>query len=156
MPPTLIVLLAGGAMLLLLGLARLVVQQLSPMPAQLGVRDGWLVDCPATPNCVSSQAPPADAVHRVEPLPYAADPAAAREQLLAVLDGLPRTRLIANEPRYVHAEVRSLVWGFVDDVEFFIDEPAGVVHVRSASRLGRGDMGVNRARAEAIRRAFNP
>lgn len=68
---------------------------------------------------------------------------------------MPRTRIRRDEAAYLHAEFRSLIFRFVDDVEFLLDADAGVIHVRSASRLGYSDLGVNRRRVEAIRQAFS-
>jgi uncharacterized protein (DUF1499 family) len=90
----------------------------------------------------------------MDPIPYRGTPEEAKKRLLQVLAGLPRTRVVKEEPGYLHAECRSLVFRFVDDVELEIDEAAKVVHFRSASRLGRSDFGVNRKRMEEIRRAF--
>jgi uncharacterized protein (DUF1499 family) len=122
-------------------------------PANLGVHDGRLADCADTPNCVCSQAD--DAAHRVEPLPYQGRPAEAMARLRAVLDAQPRTRVVTSAENYLHAECTSLLFRFVDDVEFLLDPTAGVIHCRSASRAGRGDLGVNRRRIEAIRLAFS-
>ena len=62
-----------------------------------------------------------------------------------------RATVIRHEGNYLYAEFRSKLMGYVDDVEFTYDEKAGLLHLRSASRLGRRDYGVNRARAEALR-----
>ena len=66
-------------------------------------------------------------------------------------DDMPRATIVRHEPDYLYAEFRSRRMGFVDDVEFTYDDRAGLIQVRSASRLGRGDLGVNRKRIEAIR-----
>jgi uncharacterized protein (DUF1499 family) len=75
-------------------------------------------------------------------------------RLKAVLAGLPRTRVVAEEADYLHAECTSLIFRFVDDLEFSVDRLEKKIHVRSASRVGKYDFGVNRRRVEAIRRAF--
>lgn len=149
-----ILLTAVVAVAVLFVLGRLFVQYRSPMPGDLGVREGELVDCPDTPNCVSTQAPPENSGQRVEPIPYAGDMDEARRQLVAIIGDMPRARVIADEPHYIHAEFRSLVWGFVDDVEFFLDDDSGLIHSRSAARLGYSDLDVNRDRYETIRQAF--
>lgn len=115
--------------------------------------DGRLAPCPPTPNCVISEAG-ADAGHAVAPLPLG-DPATVRDSLAAVVGGFPRAEVVEARDDYLRATFTSRVWRFVDDVEFRPDPAAGVVHVRSASRVGRGDMGVNRARVEAIRAAWS-
>jgi uncharacterized protein (DUF1499 family) len=71
-----------------------------------------------------------------------------------VIEAMPRTKLIRVTPEYLHVEFKSAVFGFVDDVEFAIGESPGVIHVRSASRLGYWDMGANRRRVERIREEF--
>ena len=121
----------------------------APRASAPGVRDGKLSPCPSSPNCVSSQAQ--DERHRVEPLPYAGSGKEAMASLASVLRALPRTTVVTAAEGYLHAESRSAVFGFVDDVELLLDEAAKVVHVRSASRVGRSDLGVNRRRVEAIR-----
>ncbi|HIK44094.1 MAG TPA: DUF1499 domain-containing protein [Leptolyngbyaceae cyanobacterium M65_K2018_010] len=122
-------------------------------PANLGVRDGHLAACPASPNCVVSQGA-TDAVHAIEPLPYEGDPARAMARLEAILRALPRTAIIERRDDYLYAEFTSRWMGYVDDGEFYLDPKASVIQVRSASRLGESDLGVNRNRIEAIRSAF--
>ena len=108
-----------------------------------------LKPCPATPNCVSSKA--GDATHRVEPFPFtgAAADSLARVKVAAL--SFPRTRVVEEAPGYVRITFTSAVFRFVDDVEFETDDAAHMVHVRSASRVGSSDFGVNRKRVEAIR-----
>lgn len=77
------------------------------------------------------------------------------ERLRQVLRAMPRVQIRSDRAGYLHAEFRSLILRFVDDVEFLIDVKAGVIHVRSASRLGYSDLGVNRSRVETIRTAFD-
>jgi uncharacterized protein (DUF1499 family) len=117
-----------------------------------GVVGGKLRPCPKTPNCVSST--DADPAHHIEPLGFIDDPDIAMSRLKTVLAGQKRTRLVAQEADYLHAECSSLVFRFVDDVEFYLDRLEKKIHVRSASRAGKYDFGVNRRRVEAIRQAF--
>jgi uncharacterized protein (DUF1499 family) len=121
-------------------------------PTDLGVRDGRLAPPPRKPNCVSSQADPGDAVHHVAPLKLEGDSAGAMKRLRAVVEGMPRTKVIESRADYLYAEFSTALMGYVDDVEFYCDGRA--IHVRSASRLGHSDLGVNRKRVEAIRAAF--
>ena len=123
-------------------------------PANLGVRDGRLAPPRATPNNVSSQAPQEDAEHYIAPLKFRGNGAEALVALRTVIDAMQRTRIVRHEGDYLYAEFRSKLMGYVDDVEFVVAEKEGVIHVRSASRLGRRDYGVNRARVEAVRRRF--
>lgn len=120
-------------------------------PANIGVKGGRLAPCRRSPNCVSSQADPADAVHYIAPIPYRGAPVEAMEAVREVVERMPRTRIVRHDSDYLYAEFRSKLMGFVDDVEFFYDGKAGVIQLRSASRLGRRDFGVNRTRIEAIR-----
>jgi len=120
-------------------------------PGNLGLHDGRLAPCRRTPNCVSSQADPADSVHYIAPIPFKGAPVEAMAAVRKALDDMPRATIVRHEPDYLYAEFRSRLMGFVDDVEFAYDDKAGVIQLRSASRLGRGDLGVNRKRMEAIR-----
>ncbi|HYN44470.1 MAG TPA: DUF1499 domain-containing protein, partial [Candidatus Limnocylindrales bacterium] len=116
-------------------------------PSSLGVTEGRLAPCPGSPNCVSSEATAAE--QRVEPLRYDGDAAQARARLLEVLNGMERVRIVQSTDDYLHAEFRSAVFGFVDDVEFYFSPP-GTIQVRSASRTGYSDFGVNRQRVETV------
>ncbi|MBI3899102.1 MAG: DUF1499 domain-containing protein [Gammaproteobacteria bacterium] len=118
----------------------------------LGVNDGRLAACPASPNCVSSQA--ADAEHSIEPLAYVSSPMEARTRLKQVIAAMPRTRLVSETDNYLHYEFTTRILRFVDDVEFYFDDNARRIQVRSASRVGHSDFGVNRKRVETVRRAF--
>jgi uncharacterized protein (DUF1499 family) len=120
-------------------------------PSSLGVTAGRLAPCPGSPNCVSSEA--AADEQRVEPLRYDGDAAQARARLLDVLNGMDRARIVQSTDDYVHVEFRSAVFGFVDDVEFYFSPP-GTLQVRSASRTGYYDFGVNRERVETLRARF--
>lgn len=120
-------------------------------PESLGVTAGRLAPCKPTPNCVSSQADPGDATHYIAPFVTRDDPAETFARLKRVVGATERVSIVSDERDYVYAEFRSRVFGFVDDVEFWMDSRAGVIQVRSASRLGSSDLGVNRARIERIR-----
>ncbi len=122
-------------------------------PDDLGLIDGRLGPCPSSPNCVASDA--ADADHQVEPLRYQGDPAGVWTALTSVLTDLPRTTIVTSDDQYLHAEVSSRLFGFVDDVEFHLRPGEGLIAVRSASRIGYSDMGVNAERIETIRQALN-
>jgi uncharacterized protein (DUF1499 family) len=119
-------------------------------PDNLGVTDGRLAPCPSSPNCVSSQA---SGEHFVEPLALKGSPAQTQALLKQVLLSEPRTRLVEENSGYLRAEFTSSLLRFVDDVEFLIDDQA--VAVRSASRLGHSDLGVNRKRVEHLRQRLH-
>lgn len=118
-------------------------------PNNLGVNNGKLAPCPNSPNCVSSQS--SDVGHSIAPLTYNSTPEEAIAKLKSVIESLPRTKIITQSNDYLYAEFKSALMGFVDDVEFYLDRKANVIQVRSASRLGQSDLGVNRKRIETIR-----
>jgi uncharacterized protein (DUF1499 family) len=120
-------------------------------PANLGVKGGRLAACPGSPNCVSSQADPADGTHYIAPIAFKGDGRAAWRALRETVAASERVKIVGEQDGYLRAEFATKFLGFVDDVEFVLDAPARVIHVRSASRLGYRDFGVNRARIEALR-----
>jgi uncharacterized protein (DUF1499 family) len=123
-------------------------------PTNIGIVSGKLAPCPASPNCVSSFSQ--DAEHQIEPLAYTSAPAEAMAKLKGAIESSPKTKIITATDNYLYAEFTSALMGFVDDVEFLVDDGAKVIHVRSASRLGQSDLGVNRKRIETIRAQLNP
>jgi uncharacterized protein (DUF1499 family) len=122
------------------------------VPTNLGFRDGRLAECPPTPNCVSSRAE--DERHRVEPLALDGDVGAAMARLKEILERMPRTRVVDATDTYLHAEATSRVWGYVDDLELLAVPGAHEIHLRSASRTGTSDLGVNRRRVRALAAAW--
>jgi uncharacterized protein (DUF1499 family) len=136
----------------LLSLGILVAGCTGSRPMTLGVHDGKLAPCPASPNCVSSQSN--DKNHAVEPIPFSGTSAETMADLKKVLFGMPRARTVTATETYLHAEFTSALFRFVDDVEFWFDESARTVHLRSASRIGSSDFGVNRKRVEDLQAAM--
>jgi uncharacterized protein (DUF1499 family) len=130
-------------------------------PAQLGLRDGKLKPPSQTPNSASSQAelwPVTEyAVEyaKVEPLRFSGDPAAAMGRLRDVLNAWPDAYIVEDSSDYIAVEFETRWLRFVDDADFLLDPEARVIHVRSKSRLGRKDFGVNRKRVEALRRKLD-
>ncbi len=122
-------------------------------PQTLGVNEGHLSPCPSSPNCVSSRTSNTD--HAIAPISFkqAIPLADAMQALKQALLSLPRTEIINETPTYLYAEATTKIMRFVDDVEFLFEDKAMIteVHVRSASRLGYRDFGVNRERIELIR-----
>jgi len=116
-------------------------------PGNLGVKDGRLAACKPTPNCVSSQADSSDREHYIAPIAYSG----TMHELRRAVESMTRASVIREEGNYLYAEYKSALLGYVDDVELLLDEKAALVHVRSASRLGRSDFGVNRKRMEELR-----
>jgi uncharacterized protein (DUF1499 family) len=123
-------------------------------PNTLGVKEGKLASCPKSPNCVVSQGQE-DAEHAIAPLQYEGDRTTAMARLVDIIGGMPRTKIIQQTEDYLYAEFTSQWMGFVDDVEFYLPDNPGIIHVRSASRLGESDLGVNRQRIESVRSQFN-
>lgn len=121
-------------------------------PARVGVHNGALPPPPSTPNAVSSDA--RTPIHFIDPLCFKGSPAVAMSALERIVASLPRTRIVSSENGYLRAEAASAVFGFVDDLEFLVDEGRSIIHVRSAARIGYSDFGVNRQRIELIRRRF--
>lgn len=147
-----VLLLAAGQWGLLAGRA----------PANLGVRDGKLKPPSRTPNSVSSQAalwPEGDYAStyaRIEPLPVRGDGVAAIARLHRLLAAWPGARAVEQRPDYLRVEFRTRLLRFTDDAEFWFDPATHAIQLRSASRLGRKDFGVNRARIEALRAKWDP
>jgi len=107
--------------------------------------EGKLAPCPNSPNCVSTQS--SDAKHAIEALPFRGSRADTMARILRVVDKMERTTIITRREDYLHVEYRTKM-GFVDDVEFYLEEQTQTVHFRSASRVGYSDLGVNRKRME--------
>jgi len=123
-------------------------------PANLGTTEGKLSPCPESPNCVSSQS--TDRKHFIEPLGYDGSLIEARKNLVSIIQSMKRSQIISEENTYIHVEFTSALFRFVDDVEFYFDDMAKTIHMRSASRVGYSDLGVNRKRIEAIRSKLTP
>ncbi|MEM7813147.1 MAG: DUF1499 domain-containing protein [Planctomycetota bacterium] len=146
-------LVAAGVIVALYGLA--VMFNASAKPAtEPGVTDGRLAPCPDKPNCVCSHADADDAVHAIDPLTLTGDPSDAIARLRDVIDAMPRTSVVEQSDTYLRVEFKTLLMRYVDDVECLLDADAGVIHIRSASRVGYSDLGANRKRVEAIRAAW--
>lgn len=131
-------------------------------PANLGVHDGKLKPPSRTPNSVSSQAalwPDGDyasAYARIEPLAVRGDGGAAIARLHRLLAAWPGAHVVEQRPDYLRVEFRTRLLRFTDDAEFWFDPATHAIQLRSASRLGRKDFGVNRARIEALRAKWDP
>jgi uncharacterized protein (DUF1499 family) len=136
-----------GALLLLVCLA--LVSCTGSSPSNLGVSSSGMTPCPSSPNCVSSDA--GDGDHQVSPLQLAVPATEAWLAARALVSKLPRTRIVSEKPDYLHAECRSALFGFVDDLELNLRPAEGIIAIRSASRIGYSDLGVNRRRVEALR-----
>ena len=121
-------------------------------PRDLGAENGNLRELPMTPNAVSSQTDKQSAY--VEPLPFVGSEGESIKHLLEVLDEMQSIEVMTHEPRYIHAVATTKLMKFKDDLEFAIREGEDVIHVRSGSRIGYSDGGVNRKRYEKIRARY--
>lgn len=122
-------------------------------PSNLGISHGKLVACPSSPNCVSSDAD--DDAHKISAIQFTIPAADAWKLSRQAVLNLPRTQIITESANYLHAECSSAVFGFVDDLELHLRPAENIIAVRSASRLGHSDFGVNRKRVEAFRSALS-
>lgn len=128
-------------------------------PSDLGVRDGRLKAPSKTPNSVTSQAAlypdhPQRAYASIAPLALNGDGPATLAKIRAIVQATPGAEVVKSEPDYLYAQYTTRLMKYVDDVEFWVDPANGVVQVRSASRLGKSDLGANRKRIEALRAAL--
>ncbi len=112
-------------------------------PTNIGAQNGSLAACPDSPNCVCS-CETRDS-HSIDPIQGSMD------QIRRAIAEMPRTNIVRDDGNYMHVEFTTRLMRFVDDVEFLAVPEDGVIHVRSASRLGHSDLGVNRERVESIR-----
>ncbi len=131
----------------------------SKRPPTIGVVDGCLQPCdPERSNCVCSQHAlegRSPGPHHVQPFAYEGDAGDAMTRIIAVLMQQKNCRIVVNRPDYLHAEYTKEPLGFIDDVEFYLSAAEQLIHVRSASRLGISDFGINRARVQELREAFD-
>ena len=123
-----------------------------PRPDNLGLKNNLLLTCPKSPNCVLSQA--SDPKHQIHPIHYTSSVEIAKEKLIKVIQSMDGTRIITQNKVYWHVEFTTRWLRFVDDVEFYFPESEALIHLRSASRSGYWDLGVNRKRVEKIRSRF--
>jgi uncharacterized protein (DUF1499 family) len=112
---------------------------------------GQFINCPDKPNCISSKS---SSSSHTPPLTYQGSTLKAKKDLLKVIESIARAKVSTNNTNFLHVEFTSKIFRFVDDVEFYFDEPE-VIHFRSASRIGHSDMGINRDRMEEIKKLFN-
>jgi uncharacterized protein (DUF1499 family) len=143
--------IVGGALFVTFGLYRLSRTQPETSEVPLGETEGKLRPCPDTPNCVSTQADPHDETHYAEPIPYRGSRDDVLGRLAVWIEDQPGAQVVTRRNEYLRAVFASKLFGFKDDVEVYAPEDEKVLHLRSASRVGRGDMGVNRRRYQAIR-----
>ena len=127
---------------------------ISQRSGNAGLVNGQLRPCPNSPNCVCSLA--TDREHSIAPIPFSGDAALVIAKIADEVQSLPRTRVVLKTQDYLHVEFRSALFRFVDDVEFLVEPATQQIQIRSASRVGRSDLGVNRERMEQLRRLLEP
>lgn len=123
--------------------------------SKLGINNGGLTPCPGKPNCVSTET--TDKKQFIEPIHFTGSSAEAQSRLLSLLKTMKRTNIVVTQDNYIRAEFTSLVFRFVDDIEFYFpstDSEKIIMRIRSASRIGYYDFGANRKRIEQIRSKF--
>ena len=121
-------------------------------PDNLGLKNRLLSPCPGTPNCVSSQEK--NSQHRIQPITFEGSLELAKEKLHRVINSMRGTRILTQDVIYWHVEFTTQLLRYIDDVEFYFDGTQSLIHLRSASRQGYWDLGVNRRRVETIRSRF--
>ncbi len=121
-------------------------------PTNIGITDSKLSACPASPNCVSSDA--SDETHNIPPFQLVEVTTDTWQVIRQAVLELPRTEIITETTNYIHAECSSAVFGFVDDLELHLRVSDNSIAIRSASRLGHSDFGVNRKRIETLRNSL--
>ena len=139
------------SIVMLIGL--LMLSSSSGPPPKLGVNEGKLTPCPESPNCVSTQSDSQD--HKMEPIAWKGTSEVAVSRIKETISrDFPGAALVEEGPGYLRYEFRSLIFRFVDDVEFFVDDAAAEIHYRSASRVGHSDLGSNKSRMKKIVAGF--
>ena len=118
----------------------------------MGLKNQRLSPCPGTPNCVSSQEK--NSQHRIQPITFEGSLEFAKERLHRVINSMRGARTNTQDVLYWHVEFTTQLLRFIDDVEFYFDGSQSLIHVRSASRQGYWDLGVNHRRVETIRSRF--
>ena len=131
----------------------------SSPPTDLGVHGGKLKPPSATDNSVSSQAAlypdnPQHQAAQIAPLPLRGDGPLTITKIRAVVEAMAGAKVVKSDAYYLYVQYTTPLMKFVDDAEFWYDPVAQMVQVRSASRVGKSDLGVNRKRIEAVRAAL--
>lgn len=111
--------------------------------------------CPASPNCVSSKENITDVEHYISPITYEIERERSFEKIKEILNELENVKIVEENDLYIHAVFVTTIMRFKDDVEFQFLENEKIIHIRSASRIGHSDLGLNRKRMEKMRSLFN-
>ena len=142
--------LFSGLILFLLGLVVYIVMAIKSqtMPDDLGLQNGLLRPCPDSPNCVCSE------IHNKDDTQHYIAPLVASLDTVKAVIRQQGGEVVSENKDYIHAVFTTSIFRFVDDVELRFEPESGVTHIRSASRMGRSDFGVNRKRVETIKEAL--
>lgn len=140
------------AFILIAASTLLIVGCSSKVPDNLGMKDGLFSKCPEDPNCVSSQA--TDVVHKIDPIVATGSADKVMVDLQNSIESIFGSKVVEIKGNYLRAEFTSRVMRFTDDLECFYDKANGLIHVRSAARIGYTDFNVNRKRVEELRSIF--
>ena len=135
-----------------LALSLLTLATLSSSPDTPDMPDTRLEPCPGTPNCVSTQETRES--RRMVPITYSGNIDQALQQLLDLLAEQPRVEVTEVGDQIVRAVFTTRLLRFKDDVVFLFEPEEQVIHFRSASRVGRSDLGANRERMERISKLY--
>ena len=147
-------LIVAASIFLIVVIVLVVLGYRSRFTGAYGLVDGRLKPCPDTPNCVSSESG-SNPGRSVEPLFYAAEDAAqVLPRLKAIICDMGGCIQVETTD-YLAATFTSSVFRFVDDLELRIDSDQNTIHLRSASRVGRSDLGANRKRVALLKAAFD-
>ena len=123
-------------------------------PSTLGIKEGKLSGPKQTPNSVVSDSVATTHPAYIAPIAFTGDAKAAMSKLTAIVKSMEGATLMEATDAYLCAEFKSKTMRYTDDFEARVDSAANVIHVRSASRLGKRDFDVNRQRVDAIRAKF--
>ena len=121
-------------------------------PNYLGVNGGMLAKMPKTPNAVSSQTEEKD--KKVEALEFKGNLVDSKKQVIKAIESYGNAKIIKNETNYIYVVVTTGIMKYHDDVEFYFDESKKLIQIRSASRIGYSDMGLNRERYNKIKEVY--
>jgi uncharacterized protein (DUF1499 family) len=124
----------------------------SSVPKEIGMKGQFFHNCPNSPNCVSTMEKRKG--YYIAPIKYSLSKEDAFKKMLVVINAMNKVTILKQTPSYIHAVFRTPLMNFADDVEFYFPEKVQVIHLKSASRIGFSDMGVNRKRVESIRKRF--
>lgn len=140
-------------LILISGISTLLVSCSAPRPENLGPSDSYpfLQECPDSPNCIVTHAFEDESKNYMPPLNFQGDKENSKRILLRIIETTPGMEIIEKSENYLHVEVTSRIFRFIDDLEFYFDEQEELIHYRSASRVGRSDRGSNSKRVERIR-----